>query len=42
MLFCDGAIPFKKELSESPLERVAKGLLDKVAALYWQRVGRLI
>jgi GT2 family glycosyltransferase len=42
LLFCNGAIPFKKELSESPLERAAKGLLDKVAALYWRQVVRLI
>jgi GT2 family glycosyltransferase len=42
MLFRDGAIPFKKELCESPLERVAKDLLDRVAALYWQQVQRLI
>jgi len=39
----DGPIPFRvKDLIKSPLERMGKNFMDRLAAVYWKRIERFI
>ena len=37
-----GAIPFRADLTKSPVERMARSLLDHLASLYWKKVQNLL
>lgn len=41
-LLVGGPIPFRRELATGPLDRMAKGILDRFAATYWGAVRRLV
>jgi GT2 family glycosyltransferase len=41
-LFTGGAVPFRNELAQSPLERYGKRALDSIAATYWKGAEQLL